>query len=116
MGGRPQEQTAVVPSSTANPGRIQTESGTVNEDEIKRRKERESDLKWKGIFTIDSEMLRTAKGRPCRNMKCDVDKFERGTDLMIKDWINQMETYFTVCQVPAEAFIGSMLMKIAPDI
>ena len=88
---------------------------TLNDDPDKRKKERESDLKWKGIFTIDSETLRTAKGRPCRNMKCDVDKFERGTDLMIKDWINQMETYFTVCQVPAEAFIGSMLMKIAPD-
>ena len=116
MSGRPQEQTAGVPSSTANPGRIQTESGNPNDDADKRKKERETDVKWKGIFMIDSEMLRTAKARPCRNMKCDVDKFERGTDLMIKDWINQMETYFTVCQVPAEAFIGSMLMKIAPDI
>ena len=45
-------------------------------------------------------------------MKCEVERFERGTDLTIKDWINQMETYFTIGQVPPEAFVGFMLMKI----
>ena len=32
--------------------------------------------------------------------------------MTIEDWINQMVTYFTVGQVPPEAFVGFMLMKI----
>ena len=47
-------------------------------------------------------------------MRCEVERFERGTDLNINDWINQMETYFTISQVPADAFVGCMLMKIVP--
>ena len=47
-------------------------------------------------------------------MKCEVERYERGTDLTIEDWINQMETYFTVGHVPPEAFVGFMLMKIVP--
>ena len=46
-------------------------------------------------------------------MRCEVDKFERGKDLTIIDWINQMETYFIIGQVPPEAFTGCMQMKIA---
>ena len=47
-------------------------------------------------------------------MKCEVERFERGTDLTFKDWINQMETYFTIGQVPPEAYVGFMLMKFVP--
>ena len=47
-------------------------------------------------------------------MKCEVERFERGTDLTINDWISQMETYFTIGQVPPEEFVGFMLMKIVP--
>ena len=47
-------------------------------------------------------------------MKCEVERYERGTDLSIKDWISQMETYFSVGQIPPEAFVGYMLMKIVP--
>ena len=47
-------------------------------------------------------------------MKCEVERYERGTDLTIEDWINQMKTYFTVGQVPPEAFVGFMIMKIVP--
>ena len=46
-------------------------------------------------------------------MRCEMDKLERGKDLTIKDWINQMETYFIIWQVPPEAFTGCMQMKIA---
>ena len=35
-------------------------------------------------------------------MKYEVERFERGIDLTIKDCINEMETYFT---------IGKLLMK-----
>lgn len=38
--------------------------------------------------------------------------FERGTDLTIGNWINQIETYFTICHVQPEVCIMSMLMKI----
>ena len=47
-------------------------------------------------------------------MRCEIERFERGTVLNIKDWINQMENYFTIGQVPPEAFVGFMLMKIVP--
>ena len=53
-------------------------------------------------------------GRTQESMKCEVERFERGTEFTIKDWINQMETYFTIGQVPPEAFVGLMLMKIVP--
>ncbi len=61
------------------------------------------DAKRKGRFLIDSESLRAAKGRVRGYMKCEVERDERGTDLTIEDWINQMETYYTVGQVPPEA-------------
>ena len=44
-------------------------------------------------------------------MKCEVERYERDTDL-IRDWINLIETYYTVGEVPPEAFVGFMLMKI----
>ena len=67
-----------------------------------------------GQFLIDSEYLKSTKGRARGNMKCEVERYERGTDLNIKDWVSQMETYFTVGQIPPEAFVGFMLMKIVP--
>ena len=45
-------------------------------------------------------------------MKCEVDLFERVTDLTIKDSINQMETYLAIGQVLPEAFVEFRLMKI----
>ena len=45
-------------------------------------------------------------------MKCEVKRFERGKDLTIKDWVNQLETYFTIGQVPPKAFVRFMLMKM----
>ena len=45
-------------------------------------------------------------------MRCKVERFERDTELNIKDWINQMETYFMIVQVPPEAFVEFILMKI----
>ena len=45
-------------------------------------------------------------------MKCEVERFERGTDLTINNWINQMTTYFTIGQVPPKAFVGFLIMKI----
>ena len=47
-------------------------------------------------------------------MRCEVERFDIGTKLTIKDWINQIETYFTIGQVPSKAFGGFMLMKIVP--
>ena len=66
------------------------------------------------MFIIDSEDLRAAKGRSRGYRKCEVERFERGTDITIYDWINQIEKYFTIGQVPPEAYVGFMLMKIEP--
>ena len=96
---------AGAPSPDPDPG---------GDDPDKKKRHKEIDSKRKGEFQIDSESLKAAKSRPRGNMKCEVERFERGTDLTIKDWINQMETYFTVGQVPPEAFVGFMLMKIVP--
>ena len=70
------------------------------------------DAKRKRQFLIDSESLKAAKRRVRGNMKCEVKRYERGTDLTIEDWRNQMETYFTVGHVLPEAFVGLMLIKI----
>ena len=45
-------------------------------------------------------------------MNCEIKRFERGTDLTITDWINQIETYFTIGQVRPEAFVGFMMINI----
>ena len=83
-------------------------------DPEKRKRDKTIDAKRKGQFPIDSDYLKATKGRARGNMKCEVERYERGTDLNIKDWISQMETYFTVGQIPPEAFVGFMLMKIVP--
>ncbi len=83
-------------------------------DPEKKKLNKAIDAKRKGQFLIDSESLKAAKGQLRGNMKCEVERYERGTDLTIEDWINQMETYFTVSQVPPEAFVKFMLMKIVP--
>ena len=83
-------------------------------DPEKKKRDKAIDAKRKGRFIIDSESLTAAKGRLRGNMKCEVERYERGTDLTIEVWINQIETYFTVGQVPPEAFVGFMLMKIVP--
>ena len=49
-----------------------------------------------------------------RHHEVQVERYERGTELTIENWINQMETLFTVGQIPPEAFEGFMLMKIVP--
>ena len=79
-------------------------------EKIKRNKA--IDAKRKGQFLIDSDSLKAANGRLRGTMKCEVERYERGTELTIVNWINQMESYFTVGQVSPEAFVGFMMMKI----
>ena len=54
-------------------------------DPDKRKREKEIDAKRKGVFTIDSAALRAANGRSHGSMNCEVERFERSTDLTIKD-------------------------------
>ena len=88
--------------------------GDTDDDPDKRKDYREINFKRKGRFLIDSTALTSAKGRSRGNMKCEVDRFERGTDFIIKDWINQMETYFTIGQAPQKAFVRLLIMEIVP--
>ena len=72
----------------------------------KKKRDKAIDAKRKGRFLIYSESLRTAIGRLRGNMKCEFERYKRKSDLTIEDRINQMETYFTVGQVPPEAIVG----------
>ena len=61
--------------------------GDPNEDPERKKRDKEIDAKRKGVFLIDSEAFKAAKSRTRINMRCEVERFERGTDLNIKDWI-----------------------------
>jgi hypothetical protein len=72
------------------------------------------DDKRKGQVLIDSSYIRSTSGHMRGNPKCEVEKFERGTDMTIENWILQMETYFLTAQTPADRMVGAMLQKISP--
>ena len=59
--------------------------GDEDDDPEKKKRDKEIDSKRKGEFSIDSEYLKQSKSRSRGNMKCEVERFERGTDLTIKD-------------------------------
>ena len=63
-----------------------------DEDPDKKKRDKDIDNKRKNEFLIDITALKAAKGRIRGSMKCEIERIERGTDLTIKDWINQMET------------------------
>ena len=42
-------------------------------------------------------------------MKWEFERNERGTDQTIKDWINQIKTYYIVDQFLPKALVGSCL-------
>lgn len=48
-------------------------------------------------------------------MMCEVERFERGTDLTTKDRINKIQTYFMIGQLTPEEFVGLMMIKIVPS-
>ena len=52
-------------------------------DPEKKKRIKAIDAKRKGQFLIVSESLKSAKGRLRGNMKCEVERYERGTDLTI---------------------------------
>ena len=88
--------------------------GDPDNDPDKKKRDKEIDLSRKGQFLIDMAAFKSAKGRTRGSMKYKVERVERGSDLTIKNWINQMDTYFTIGQVPPEAFVNFMFMKIVP--
>ena len=87
-----------------------------NENSVRNKRNKEIDAKRKGEFLIDCVPLNADKSRTRGNMRCEMKRFEWGTDLNIKDWINQIKTYFSIGQIPANAFVGCMLMKIVPKL
>ena len=89
------------------------EDSQVNRTTIPRKMcDMEIDAKRYYQLQIDSEALPAAKGRSPGNMKCEVERFERGTVIKIKCWINNMETYFTINKVSFKAFVKFMVIKI----
>ena len=56
-----------------------------NEDPKRKKRDKVIDVKRKGVFLIDSEAFKIAKSRSRSNMKCEVERIEKCTDLKIKD-------------------------------
>jgi hypothetical protein len=52
-------------------------------DPEKRKRDKTIDAKRKSQFPLDSDYLKATKGRARGNMKCEVERYERGTDLNI---------------------------------
>ena len=42
-------------------------------------------------------------------MRCEVEKFARGTELTIKNWIVKMKTYFDISSLKPKSYVGFML-------
>ena len=59
--------------------------GDPDDNPDKRKRDKEIELKRKGQFLIGSTVLKSANGRTLGSMKCEVERFERSTDLTIKD-------------------------------
>ena len=71
-------------------------------------------MKRRDEFTITSESIRKARKYKKRvNMRCEVEKFSRGTDVSIKEWIVQMESYFETSNFRLKVYVGFILQKIA---
>ena len=46
-------------------------------------------------------------------MRCEVEKFVRGTEVTIKKWIVQIQTYFDIDSLKPKFYVKLMLQKIA---
>ena len=69
--------------------------------------------KRKSEFLISSDRIRRArKNRSRSNMRCEVKKFARCTEVAIKEWIAQLETYFDISSLKPKSYVGFMLHKI----
>ena len=58
--------------------------GDPDDDPDKKKRDKEIYLKRKGQFLIDNAALKSGKGRTRVSTKCEVERFERGTNLTIK--------------------------------
>ena len=90
-----------------------SDSDSEVESAERKRLNKEIDSKRKGVFVITSEKLRKAKKNKSRNnMRCEVEKFARGTDVNIVEWIMQMETFFGISSLKPDAYVGYMMQRI----
>ena len=83
------------------------------DDPEKRKRDTAIDDKRKGVFAIDSDFLRGATEKTRGRVRCEVEKFEQGTEMIIRDWIFQIETYFKINEVPPKSYVGFISTKIA---
>ena len=81
-------------------------------DPEKKKQNKAIEAKRKRQFLIEIKFLKASNGRLRGTMKCELKQYERGTDLTIVEWINQIKTHYTISQILAEAFVKCMLMKI----
>lgn len=103
------------PAQVVNQPAARVAANDLGEDLTQTKRDMEIDAKRKGEFTIDSAYVKSGRGRRQHNLKCEVKHFERGTDIGIKDSIDQIETYFQIGQVSSETFVPFLMIKIAPQ-
>ena len=85
-----------------------------SDDEEQKRHDRIIDEKRRSEFLVSSDRIwRARKNRSKSNMRCEVKKYARGTEVTIKEWIMQMETYFNISSLKPKYYVGFMLQKIA---
>ena len=84
------------------------------DDKEQKRHDRIIDEKRRSELLVSSHRIRSArKNRSKSNMRCEVEKYARGTLVTIKEWIVQMETYFNINSLKPKSYVGFMLQKIA---
>ena len=67
------------------PGGLGLSDDPVEGDSDKCKREKDINAKRNGVFIIDSAVFCAAYGRSRESMKCEVERFERGTNLIITD-------------------------------
>ena len=63
-------------------------------DPEKKKRDKAIDAKRIGRFFIDNESMKAAKGRLRGNMKCEVERYERGTDLTAQSICTGFDFWF----------------------
>ena len=91
-----------------------SDSDAGSDDVEQKRHERIIVEKRRSEFLVSSDRIRRArKNRSKSNMRCEVEKYARGTEVTIKEWIVQMVTYFNISNLKPKSYVGFMLQKIA---
>ena len=84
-----------------------SDSHAGSDDEEQKLHDRIIDEKRRSEYLVSSNRIRRArKNRAKSNMNCEVEKNARGTEVIIKKWIVQTETYFNISSIKPKSYVG----------